>query len=69
MITENFFLLLEFYCAKKHVTLFRNNFEHIGNVEQYRKFYVKFSETEPHSRNPRLLTYRRQELVSITIET
>ena len=42
---------------------------HIGNVEQYRKFYVKFSEIEPHSRNPRLLSYRRPKLVNCTIET
>ena len=28
----------------KHITLFRNNFEHIGNVELYRKFYVRFLE-------------------------
>ena len=33
------------------------------------KVLREVSETEPHSRNPILLTYRRPELVSRTIET
>ena len=51
-VESEFYSLIIAECHKERIFFDHADLEmHIGNVEQYRKFYVKF--LKPHSRNPR----------------
>ena len=68
-VESEFYSLIIAECQKERIFFDHADLEmHIGNVEQYRKFYVKHF-LEPYSQNPSAhLTDRRPELVNCKIE-